>query len=136
VINRYFYRVKAPYDIKSVMTNISKFCLAIGIALSIFDFSFAQQTNPNNLPPCQGSNISKWTSCFGADSIPNAYNYVGDYLNGKHHAFGILHITLQETNGDRYIGGFGNGTYNGRGTYTHRSGEIYDGDYKDGLMHG
>ena len=41
--------------------------------------SYAQ----SNLPACQGSDVSKWTNCFGTETFTESSKYVGDFKNGK-----------------------------------------------------
>ena len=45
-------------------------------------------------------------------------------------------IDCEFADGERYVGGFENGAWNGQGTYFYASGAKYIGEYKDGLSHG
>jgi hypothetical protein len=45
-------------------------------------------------------------------------------------------IDCEFADGDRYIGGYENGNWNGHGTYIHADGNKYIGEFKDGLQHG
>jgi len=45
-------------------------------------------------------------------------------------------IDCEFATGDRYVGGYANGKWNGQGTYIHASGAKYIGEYKDGVKHG
>lgn len=40
------------------------------------------------------------------------------------------------SDGRKYVGEWVNGTYHGRGVYTHRDKSTYDGEWKDNLRHG
>ena len=79
------------------------------------------------LPPCQGSNTSKWNNCFGSWTWETGSKYTGDYQNGKRSGQG----TYVWSNGDRYVGDFVDNGLNGQGTYTWPNGDIYVGDFKD-----
>jgi TonB family protein len=72
-------------------------CLMAGSA-------FAQ----SSLPPCQGK-VSRWTNCFGTETLPNGDNFVGEFKDGKR---------------------------NGQGTLTYASGGKFAGEWLDGLRHG
>ena len=63
----------------------------------------------SQLSACQGSDFRKWNNCFG---------------------------TFTFSNGEKYIGEFKDGNYNGRGTGTFANGDKYVGEYKDSLRHG
>ena len=62
-----------------------------------------------NLPACQGSDISRWTNCFG---------------------------TITMGNGSKYVGEFRNGMYHGQGTYTNAIAWKYVGEFMDNKRHG
>ncbi len=99
-------------------------------------FVQAQQSNPNKLPPCKGTDTTKWSNCYGSESIPNGHNYTGDYLNGKKHGYGVMDVTFEKNRGDKYIGEFKEDFTSGHGTYTFANGEKYVGEFKDGKYHG
>jgi hypothetical protein len=96
----------------------------------------AQLNNPNKLPPCSGTDTTIWTNCFGSESIPNRHNYTGDYLNGRRHGYGVMDVTFEKNHGDKYVGEFKDGTYNGQGTATFANGNKYVGEFKDGKKNG
>ena len=101
------------------------------LLLSCFALSAsAQQTNPNNLPPC--SSFEKiWHDCWGAD-IFNGNEYVGEFKYHKKNGQG----TYTHANGAKYVGEFKGGKQLGQGTYTYGNGEKYVGEVKDGKQHG
>jgi hypothetical protein len=43
-----------------------------------------------SLPPCEGSNATTWTNCFGADSKADGSKYVGEWKGGLPHGQGTL----------------------------------------------
>jgi protein-L-isoaspartate(D-aspartate) O-methyltransferase len=51
------------------------------------------------------------------------------------HGQGTLIFGKGEWEGDKYVGEFKNGKYDGQGTYTHISGAKYVGEYKDDSRH-
>jgi IS30 family transposase len=56
----------------------------------------------SNLPACEGSEISRWTNCFGYGTWSNGDKYIGEYKDGTHHGRG----TFTSANGDKYVGEF------------------------------
>eukprot|EP00942_MAST-04A_sp_MAST-4A-sp1_P003467 g3467.t1 len=53
------------------------------------------------------------------------------------HASDNVHdATCTTTDGDVYVGEYKNGIRDGKGTYTYGSGSVYVGDFKDGKSHG
>ena len=79
----------------------------------MFGCVFAQ----SNLPACQGSS-SNWSDCFGTYFFEEG-----------------------QWKGDKYVGTFKNGKFDGQGTYFHLAnivgkGDIYVGEYKDGKRSG
>ena len=106
------------------MKNLQHLILSIGLLITLTS-SFA-------LPPCQGSNTSKWNNCFGSWTWESGSKYSGDYQNGKRSGQG----TYLWSNGDKYVGDFVDNGLNGQGTYTWPNGEKYVGEYKDGKRTG
>jgi hypothetical protein len=86
----------------------------------------------SDLPPCQGSDSTKWSSCFGTSTNVNGEKYVGEYKDGKKNGQG----TYTYANGDKYNGEYKDDKRHGQGTYTYPSGEKYIGEYKDDNRHG
>ena len=106
------------------MKNLYRLLLAIGL-LAVLTSSFA-------LPPCQGSNSSKWSNCYGTKIYSNGDKYIGDFKDGDTSGQGTF-FWLGDTQwkGDKYVGEFKGGDFNGQGTYTWAKGEKYVGEYKD-----
>ena len=111
----------------SVMTGL--FVLVCGVA-------HGQQVNPNKLAPCTGTDTAKWTNCYGSASVPNVYNYLGDFLNGEFHGYGVMDVILEKFKGDKYAGEFANGRQNGYGTYTYVKVGVYVGQFKHAKKNG
>ncbi len=103
-------------------------------------YAFAQQVNPNKLPPCpkpdhskktDAERFAKWTNCWGRyrvelDTANRGDVLEGEWLNGLLHGRG----TYIHANGEKYIGEFQDGKYHGRGTYTYANGDKYLGEFK------
>ena len=83
------------------MINFIRFVLLCLMASS----AFAQ----SSLPACQGSDVTRWTNCFGS---------------------------FTSSNGNRYVGEVKDGTYNGKGILYIKNGEKYEGEFKDGKREG
>ena len=93
----------------------------------------AEQSNTqSNLPVCQGNDASRWSNCFGSWTFSNGDKYVGEFEDGKYNGQG----TYTEANGNKYAGEFKDGVRNGQGTYIFSSGEKYIGDWKDNKYNG
>ena len=90
----------------------------------------------SNLPACQGSGPSGWSNCFGEITVAGQHTYRGDFLNGRKHGFGTMNVLAQGFEGDKYVGEFKDGRFNGQATYTHANGNKYVGEYKDGKRNG
>ena len=86
----------------------------------------------NNLPACQGSDVRKWSNCFGSWTASNGDKYVGEYKDGKRHGQG----TYTFANGDKYVGEYKDDKYSGQGTYTFANGDKYVGEFKDDKRNG
>ena len=89
----------------------------------------------SSLPACQGSDVSRWTNCFGSTTYTNGkFNgkFVGEWKDGKYHGQG----TYTSTSGFKYVGEFKDERFNGKGTYTFTNGNEYVGEYKDNNFNG
>ena len=60
-----------------------------------------------SLPPCEGSDISTWSNCFGAGTLPNGDKYVGEWKDDKFHGQG----TMTYTDGEVWKGTWVNGEF-------------------------
>ena len=84
----------------------------------------------SQLPPCQGSDVSRWTNCFGLASYGGDL-YEGTFKNGKMDGKGRYKFT----NGNNYVGEFKDGLRNGEGTtYGNTNRILGSGRWKDGQL--
>ena len=86
----------------------------------------------SNLPACKGSDASRWSNCVGTVTHANGERYVGEFKDGKYNGQG----TLTTANGDIYVGEWKDDRRNGQGTYTFVSGYKYVGEFKDDKANG
>ena len=91
----------------------------------------------SNLPTCQGSDISRWNNCFGTGTSTPGDRYVGEWKNGRYDGYGtFFYLAESKYKGDIYVGEFRNGNRYGQGTYTFSNGKVGLGEWKDGKPHG
>ena len=90
----------------------------------------------SNLPACTGSDTTKWSNCSGEETQSGQFQYKGAFLNGKRHGFGVMDVLHPDFKGDKYVGEYKDGKYNGQGTYTAANGNKYVGEYKDDKRNG
>jgi hypothetical protein len=83
----------------------------------------------SSLPPCP---TDRWDNCFGTLTYLGGNKYVGEFKDGKFNGQG----TYTHANGEKYVGEFKDGKLNGQGTYTHANGEKYVGEFKDSKANG
>jgi len=86
----------------------------------------------SNLPACQGTDVNRWSNCFGSWTASNGNKYVGEFKDGKLNGQG----TYTFADGRKYVGEFKDGNYNGQGTHTFPDGGKYVGEFKDGKFNG
>lgn len=106
------------------MKNLYRFIFAIGL-LTVLTNSFA-------LPPCKGSDYSKFNGCYGVQTTLEGDRYDGDFQAGIRHGEG----TFQWSDGARYTGSWKNGELNGQGTFTDSDGSKSFGEFLNGLKSG
>ena len=80
-----------------------------------------------SLSPCEGSDDSTWTNCFGTYTWPDGDKYVGEWKGGLPHGQG----TGTWANGDKYVGEHKDGKKHGQGTYTYANGRVWVGLFSD-----
>ena len=91
----------------------------------------------SKFPPCQGTDATKWSNCFGTATWPNGDKYVGQFKDGNINGQGTYYfLANNQFKGDKYVGEFKDGKMNGQGTYTFANGDKYVGEFKDGKYHG
>ncbi|MBS9769016.1 MAG: AAA family ATPase, partial [Trichodesmium erythraeum GBRTRLIN201] len=69
---------------------------------------------------------------YSNDALPSGEKYIGEFKDGKYNGKG----TLIFPNGSTYVGEFRNGQRNGFGTHTLPNGSKYVGEFKDGKING
>ena len=88
------------------------------------------------VPNCNET-VPVWTDCFGTLSYPNGNKYIGGFTNYNFEGKGSIY----RSSGDIYIGGWKNGVFDGHGIYYFLSdniakGEIFEGQFKNGERNG
>jgi len=86
----------------------------------------------SSLPACRGSDASRWTNCFGTFITRNGEKYVGEWRDGRFNGQG----TYTYPDGHKYVGEFRNDQPNGQGTGTFANGDKYVGEFRDGGFNG
>jgi hypothetical protein len=85
----------------------------------------------SNLTACQGSDVSKWTNCFGTETFPGGAKYVGEFKDGKRNGQG----TASYPNGEKHVGEWRNFLRNGLGIAYRADGTIINsGQWADGRL--
>ncbi len=107
------------------MKNLIRFVV---LCLLGWGSAFAQST----LPACQGSDVARWSNCFGTATSPNGDKYIGEFKDGKTNGQG----TATFPDGAKYVGAWKDGKENGQGTATWPNGNKYIGEFKDGKRNG
>ena len=89
------------------------------------------------MPPCPKDKNARYHNCFGTFTLANGDKYVGEFNDGKFNGQGAY----THTNGNKYVGEYKNGKPHGQGTYffledNQFKGVKYVGELKDGKQHG
>jgi len=84
----------------------------------------------SKLPACQGSDAARWSNCFGTASFANGNRYVGEFKNGEYNGQG----TFTVGNGDKFVGEWVNGSIYGQGTEFLANGDTYVGKWDWGIL--
>jgi len=97
--------------------------------------NFSVISGVKTLPACPLS--GRLHKCFGTWSNESGYTYTGEWLNNKQHGQG----TATGASGDKYVGGFVDGSATGKGSYTYGpnsewAGDKYVGDYENWIRSG
>jgi len=67
------------------MTKLVRFAL-LTFAFVLGGAAFGQ----SNLPACQGSDVTRWSHCFGIWNDSNGDKYIGEFKNGQRNGQGII----------------------------------------------
>ena len=89
----------------------------------------AGQSSARNV--CMGS-ASTWDDCYRSVTDADGNKYVGTFKKGKFEGEG----KYSEANGNVYTGTWKNGVFHGEGVRSFADGSKYTGAYRDGLKHG
>jgi hypothetical protein len=91
----------------------------------------------SNLPNCEGRLPNAWFSCYGTFTTPLGNKYVGEFKGGRFNGRGtFLYLAGDQFKGDTYVGEWKDGKRNGQGTYTYAHGNRYVGEFKDDKFNG
>lgn len=100
---------------------------------SVSSESVPANISTSNLPACQGSDVSKWSDCFGTTgTLQYGERYSGEFKAGSFDGIGTFIFTNQSV----YVGEWFRGKQNGNGTLTNRNGTQYVGQWLDGNQNG
>ncbi len=120
---REFITVLYDVQMKTLITLLLACCFGSAVAQS-------------NLPACLGTDVTRWTACFGTASTAG-HTYIGEFKDGERNGQG----TYTYPKGDKYVGELKDGKPNGQGTYffladNQFKGDKYVGELKDGKPNG
>ena len=137
-------------DFITVLYDVSMKTLISLLLACCFGSAMAQ----SNLPACLGTDVTRWTACFGTERTAG-YTYIGEFKDGKKNGTGtftwpngMMYVgewrddmsngtgTFTWPDGGRYVGEFRDGKYHGTGTYTWPDGRRYVGEWRDGKQNG
>jgi hypothetical protein len=119
-----------------IFSTLKTFVTAVAIAACVSSAAHAQ-SNPNKLPPCPKDKNARYHNCFGTFTLANGDKYVGEFNDGKFNGQGTnFYLEDNQFKGDKYVGEWKDGKKHGQGTYTHANGNKYVGEFKDGKPHG
>lgn len=72
----------------------------------------------SNLPACQGFDVYRWNNCFGTSTYASGDRYIGEWKNGAFNGQGTYYFQADnERKGDKYVGEFKDGKRDGQGSY-------------------
>ena len=122
--------------VQSKFIDVATFTRMLNLSISAYNLAQLRKTEEQpmaqrNLPACQGKR-STWTNCVGAYTFGSGNKYVGEYKDGKYNGQG----TYTWPNGNKYVGEFKDDNFNGQGTYTFPNGNKYVGEFKDDNFNG
>ena len=86
----------------------------------------------SDLPDCPTDQNASWNNCIGTYTTSDGDKYVGEFKDGTFNGQG----TFTLANGSKYVGAYKNDKFNGQGTYTTPGGTIEEGIFKDSVYLG
>ena len=91
----------------------------------------------SKLPACQGSEVSRWSNCFGSWTASNGNKYVGEFKDGNFNGQGTFYYLADDQfKGFKHVGEYKDNQRHGQGTSTYPNGNKYVGEYKDDVKNG
>lgn len=94
-------------------------------------------TTSSDLPNCPKSISAQTPPCFGEHFFDDGDRYVGEFNNGEFNGTGTYIFSSNGKNTDeKYSGEFVDGNFNGQGEYVFSSGNKYIGEFKNNLPEG
>lgn len=108
--------------------------LVISLFFSVFALNAYGQSK---LPVCKNTDVTTWSNCFGSWSAANGNKYVGEWKNGNFQGQG----TYTFSDGNKYVGEFKDNKLDGQGVFYYLAdnqfkGDRYVGSYRDGMRNG
>jgi hypothetical protein len=116
---------------KNLLKNLTAATVII-LTVGVGNVAAGEISNPNNLPPCQGSDAIEWVNCFITITYGNGNTYRGEIKYGSMSGVG----TMIYANGDKYSGQFSDNTIQGQGKFVFAIGGGYIGEWKYNKPHG
>ena len=102
---------------------------AIVISLGGMMLSGLLQAQQITIPLCPLGQNAAWHDCIGFMTFPDGEKYIGGFRNGSRHGRG----TNSFASGEQYEGDYSDGMANGQGKYTWPDGREYIGAFQNGL---
>jgi hypothetical protein len=130
--------ISAPLDTARVAQLAQSFTYRVECRGRSQQAGASPSIKQGRLPPCPGSfNNATWTNCFGEFTFSNGAKYAGDkyvgeFRDGQYNGQG----TYTSSTGDKTVGEFRDGKPNGQGTLTFSNGDKYVGEFSDGMSNG
>ncbi len=131
VARRFCLRIVIQSLFRKFITFLYDVCMKTLVTL-LLACCFGSAMAQSNLPACPSSVDVRWTNCYGTYTYPNGNKYVGEWKDGNYNGQG----TITYASGNKYVGEFKDDKRNGQGTYTFADGENYVGEFKDDKANG
>ena len=91
----------------------------------------------SNLPNCEGRLPNAWFNCYGTFTTFLGNKYIGEFKDGRFNGQGtFFYLANDQFKGDKYVGEWKDGKRNGQGTLTLSDGSKHVGEFKDDKRHG
>ena len=115
---------------------MKKFSLKLFLILIFCNLASAE----SSLPECKGNDklissfsikhfrlMKKWVNCYGTAMGPGGQKYIGEFYKGKFNGFGIF---------THEVGQYKKHKRHGVGTYTYANGDKYEGEWQKAKYYG